>query len=189
MRLFKEKLPMNTKCCYAITAWMTTERKDNMSGELAEEESFDQTIEVDSPLDAALIMIAIDYMAEKKLEITHLIERSGYYFINKFGKLFNVSFECEEPECDPNEYTFLGNCWFDGYRTVKFEYGKEMYEITLDKNDPFVSKVRSICDRIMKQYWSIDECDTKGYWSYDIVEQLKPEAEKLMSESIEVVKK
>ena len=191
MRLFKEKLPMNTKCCYAITAWMTTERNDNMSGELAEEDPFDETIEVDSPLDAALIMIAIDYMAEKKLEITHMIDRSGYYLTQKFGKLFNVDFEFKEPETDPNEYTFLGDCWFNGYHTVKYEYGKEMYEITLDKDDPFVSKVRNICDRIMNHYDTIDEDDTDGYWSNDIVEQLKPEAEKLMSESmsIEVVKK
>ena len=100
-----------------------------------------------------------------------------------------MDFEFKEPETDPNEYTFLGDCWFNGYRTVKFEYGKEMYEITMDKDDPFVAKVRNICDRIMNHYDTIDEDDTDGYWSNDIVDQLKSEAEKLMSENIEVVKK
>ena len=188
MKVYKEKLPRDTKSCYAVTAWMLVERKDSGSGEVVTEESYDDTIEVDSVLDAVLIMIAIDYMTEKKMEITHMVDHDGYYLIDKFSKLFDVRLECEESESDYRDYTYAGDCWYDGCRTIKFEYGQEAYEITLDMSDPFVAKVRDICDRIMKEYDRITTSGNDEYWSIDFLKDLMPEAREIKSEVVEFVK-
>ena len=172
MKAIRKELPRNKKNCYAVTAWISVDEKDTYTFEVTGEYEVDVTVETDSVMDAILMMIGIDYAAEKKLKSIGMIDSACDYFTEHYGNLFNISLPWEDKD---NRYI--------SYRTIKYENGQETYEITLDKNDPFVRKVRAICDRIMEEFESLGEDD--DYWSGDFMKDYQPYVNELRQEKVE----
>ena len=172
MKVIRKELPRDQKNCYAVTAWMSIEELDEFTLEVKDEYEEDATVETDSAIDAILTAIGIDYAAEKELKFTDMIDSSGSYFTEYYGDLFQISFPCAD-----------GNGRYTNYMIKKYEHGQEAYEIILDKKDPFIGKVRTICDRIMEEFESLGE--DGDYWSDDFMESYRLYVAELRKENIE----
>ena len=193
MKVIRKELPRDQKNCYAVTAWMSIEEVDEFTLRekrkiVKREYEETATEEADTVMDAILIMIGIDYAAEKELKVVNeIVDESGYfkvmksiesnhsaggYFIDHYGDLFKVYI----PYMD-------GNYRYTNYMTIKYEHGQEAYEIILDKKDPFIGKVRTICDTIMEEFETLGE--DGDYWSDDFMESYRLYVAELRKENIE----
>ncbi|MCR5186441.1 MAG: hypothetical protein K6D97_04920 [Clostridia bacterium] len=175
MKVFQKVLERDEKECYAITARFRVDVKDTYTLDVVDEEEVSITEETNSLMNAILIMIGIDYAAEKELKSTIMVDGPGDYFYEYYCKLFDVMLPCEEGD----------NRYID-YKAVRIEQGQEAFEIILDKNDPIVAMVRSVCDGIMEEYESIDEGDIGRSYSSDFLDRFQDVVNKLEYEEIEI---
>lgn len=191
MKVFMKELERDKKNCFEVTAWMEFEKITSSTGEVRSSESLDATTEIKLVTDAIFLMIGIEYATEKQLKGTGFMERPLDYFLEHFSKLFEVEFPV------PSNYWEMRNdcrddvierCRYDSCKIVKYEYGQEAYEVTIDNDDAFVAMVRSICDRILEEYHNLSEMVVPNYWNEDFLEGLKPLVRELRSEILEYVK-
>ena len=194
MRVIKREIKRDKECYYKVTAEMEVDILEPTDFQYRGTDELEATEDVDSLKKAVLMMAAIDYSAEKKLESKMMIDEPGDYFDSCVAKVFYddsnfLPFE----EMDWNsglgsyEHPVAGAYRYTGYKVVACEDGREAYDLELDKSDPFAAKVRIIFDRIMEEFEKVGKSEEQDYWATGFLDELKPLAKEILEEPVEFV--
>ena len=194
MRVIKREIERDKECYYKVTANMEVDLLEPYNFDYRGTDKLEAVEDVDSLKKAVLMMAAIDYSAEKKLEFELMSDKSGDYFDSCVGKVFYDDYDFlpfEEIEWNSGlgsyEHPETGAYRYTGYKVVAYEDGLEAYNLELDKSDPFVARVRIIFDRIMEEFEKVGKSKEQNYKATGFLDELKPLAKEILEEPVEFV--
>jgi len=194
MRVIKREIERDKECYYKVTANMEVDLLEPYNFDYRGTDKLEAVEDVDSLKKAVLMMAAIDYSAEKKLEFELMSDKSGDYFDSCVGKVFYDDYDFlpfEEIEWNSglgsHEHPETGAYRYTGYKVVAYEDGLEAYNLELDKSDPFVARVRIIFDRIMEEFEKVGKSKEQNYKATGFLDELKPLAKEILEEPVEFV--
>ena len=194
MRVIKREIERDKKRYYKVTANMEVDLLEPYNFDYRGTDKLEAVEDVDSLKKAVLMMAAIDYSAEKKLEFELMSDKSGDYFDSCVGKVFYDDYDFlpfEEIEWNSGlgsyEHPETGAYRYTGYKVVAYEDGLEAYNLELDKSDPFVARVRIIFDRIMEEFEKVGKSKEQNYKATGFLDELKPLAKEILEEPVEFV--
>ena len=194
MRVIKREIERDKECYYKVTANMEVDLLEPYNFDYRGTDKLEAVEDVDSLKKAVLMMAAIDYSAEKKLEFELMSDKSGDYFDSCVGKVFYDDYDFlpfEEIEWNSGlgsyEHPETGAYRYTGYKVVAYEDGLEAYNLELDKSDPLVAKVRIIFDRIMEEFEKVGKSKEQNYKATGFLDELKPLAKEILEEPVEFV--